>query len=55
MFDFDIIDDGKINRVYLVPNEAKIRKLVQNLGKDAEKLVGGIRVRKKTVIAAGGR
>ena len=41
---FRIIDPAGINRPYLVPDETAIRNQVKALGKDAEKLVGGIEV-----------
>jgi hypothetical protein len=41
---YKIIDENKIQRVYLTPHEKKIQGLVNSQGKDAEKIVGGIEV-----------
>lgn len=41
---FKIIDENKILRVYMTPNQGKIQGLVNSQGKDAEKIVGGIEV-----------
>lgn len=43
-WDFEIVDTGQINRIYMKADEVKIRKQVLALGKEAEQLVGGIRV-----------
>lgn len=41
---FEIVDQDKINRKYMVPNKKALRKVTNSLGKDAEGVVGGIRV-----------
>lgn len=46
-WDFEIVDSSAIKRLYLEPDETKIRKQVVALGKEAEALVGGIRVFQK--------
>ena len=48
---FRILDPSKINRPYLVPDEIAIRNQVKALGKDAEKLVGGIEVYEENELA----
>lgn len=44
----DIIDPSKVNRAFLCVDEAKVRKTVKAMGKDAESLIGGIKVFQKT-------
>lgn len=55
--DFEIIDVGKIDRRFMVPDEKAIRQLVKSMGERAEKVVGegSIRVFKKGNIASGTR
>lgn len=48
---FRIIDPAKINRPYLIPDETAIRNQVKALGKDAERLVGGIEVYEESDLA----
>ncbi len=43
-WDYKIINEGEINRPYLEPAHTRIRAQVNALGKDAEKIVGGIQV-----------
>lgn len=50
-YSFRIVDPSKINRDYLVPDETKIRKIVNALGLDAMQLVGGIEVIEDQIVA----
>lgn len=52
---FRIVDAGAIDRAYLIPDEQKIRKLVEACGKDAEKIVGGIEFYEEPVTRVGSR
>lgn len=49
---FHIIDPTKIDRKFLIPDESKIRGVVDRMGMDAVGLVGGIQVYADTVISA---
>lgn len=40
----EMVDESKIKRAFLTPDFAKIRQTVRAMGKDAEALIGGIRV-----------
>lgn len=44
VYKFRIINKNLINTEFMIPDEAKIRKLVTALKKDAEKMIGGIEV-----------
>jgi len=48
---FRLVDASKVNRKYLLPDETKIRILVNARGKDAEAMVGGIECYEFTDIA----
>ena len=50
-----MVNAAQINGKFLMPDEKKISNLVRSLGKDAEKLVGGIQVYHETIVRAGGR
>ena len=52
---YRIIDPGKITRPYLEPSDKRIRAQVQALGKDAEKVVGGIEVLQDTLMVVRSR
>ena len=47
--DFEILDAAKIPAKYTKPDEVEIRKTVKALGKEAEKIIPGIRVFMKAV------
>ena len=55
VFKFQITDETKVNRKFLLIDESKIRALVARLGKDAEEIVGGIQVYEDSQIAVGGK
>lgn len=48
---FKILDESKIDRRFLMPDEKKIRQTVTALGPDAVDVVGGIEVLKDTIVA----
>ena len=50
-FEFRIVDPAAIKREYLMPDETKIRKMVNALGPDAAALVGGIEVLERNIVA----
>lgn len=43
-FDFEIVNDDEVPRLYCKPDESKIRKQVNLLGKDAVGAIAGVRV-----------
>ena len=45
---FEIINEGLISRTYWMVDEDKIKAIVKSLGKEAESVVGGIRVYQET-------
>ena len=51
---FRILNAAAIHRNFLVPDEKKIRKVVDSMGPDAETLVGGIEVYETPSVAARG-
>ena len=51
-WDYEIINPAMINKSFYILDEKKIRKVVTSMGKDAEGMVGGIKVFQKTSIAA---
>lgn len=51
---FEVTDPAKVNPAFTIPDEKKIRKLVNSLGADAAPLLGdGVRVWSEQQIAAG--
>lgn len=47
-WDFEIIDKTKLDMLYLIPDEVRIRKIVKAHGEDAQKVLGeGVRVFEK--------
>ena len=48
---FRILDESKIDRRFLMPDEKKIRQVVAALGPDAVEVVGGIEVLRDTIVA----
>lgn len=51
---FEVTDASKVNAAFLVPDEAKIRKVVQSMRADAQDLVGaGVRIWCEKQVAAG--
>jgi len=48
---FRIVDESQINRAYLMPDEVKIRKMVNALGPDAAAVVGGIEVLEDRIVS----
>ena len=49
---FRIIDASKIGPKFLMPNEKKIRQMVNSFGADAEEMVGGIEVYETPSVSA---
>jgi hypothetical protein len=50
VFKYRIVDASKINQEFLIPNDAAIKKVVTNMKKTAEKIVGGIEVYEENLI-----
>lgn len=51
---FEVTDPAKVNSAFTIPDEKKIRKLVNSLGADAAPLLGdGVRIWSEQQIAAG--
>lgn len=50
-----LVDASKVNRDHLMPDEKRINGVVRAMGRDAERIVGGISVYAERVIAAGKR
>jgi len=48
---FRILDESKIDRRFLMPDEKKIRQTVAAMGPDAVEVVGGIEVLRDTIVA----
>jgi len=51
---FEITDAAAVGRAYLIPDEKKIRQIVNAMGEEAAGMVGGIRVWADTIIVARG-
>lgn len=49
---FEIVDEAKIERTFLMPDTAKIGAVVRSLHEAAEEVVGGIRVRVEVGVAS---
>jgi len=54
-FDFEITDEGSIDRKFMTPDLKKIRAIVRGVGADAAELVGGIEVIERVDVAAKAR
>jgi hypothetical protein len=51
-WDFEVTSEAKIKKAYMVPDTVKIRQTVRSHGKEAAKMVGGIKVFEKRTVAA---
>lgn len=50
-WDYEIVNQGAIRRAYMVPDRAKIGRVVRSVGPEAAAVVGGIKVIRKEIVS----